>query len=37
LYEGSLPPVPDEESPAITEAIAPAVVEGDRTYKTLIK
>jgi hypothetical protein len=37
LDEISAPPVPDEDDPAITEAIAPVADEGDGTYKTLIK
>jgi hypothetical protein len=37
LYEGSTHPVPDEDAPAIVEAIAPMANEDDKTYKTLIK
>jgi hypothetical protein len=32
--EGSTPPVPDEDDPAIMEATAPSDGEGGRTYKT---
>jgi hypothetical protein len=37
LNEGSVPPVPDEDGPAIMVAMAPTVSEDGGSYKTLSK
>jgi hypothetical protein len=37
LDEGSTPLMPDEDGPAIMDATALAIGEGDGTYKTLSK
>jgi hypothetical protein len=34
LDEGSTPPMPDEDDPAITDTMAPMAGEGDETYKS---